>query len=151
LSRRRQRRSLAADATLPEGERAKVLLSELERAAVVVDLPRGEVIGDHQLLRRVVMEVAQGRVLVESAGESREFAAGAIVIFDAGEVHTERAVSDARLIFDLQEDGFVTRERQATTPAPGSWLSTAPEALVCLAILGAVLLLTLVLFLSGSV
>lgn len=107
-------------------------------------------LGDHQFSNRVVMEVTHGRVLVESSGESLEFAAGAIVIFDSGEQHTERALTDARLIFDLREDGFVTRVRHPTASTARSWVSTAPEVLVCLAALVAVLLVTVALFLSGA-
>jgi len=150
MSRRSQRRPLAAGANLIEAQQANVALCDLQRAAVVVDLRRGETLGDHQLSARVVMEVTHGRVLVECSGESREFATGAIVIFASGEQHTERALSDARLIFDLQEDGYVTRVRPSTTPAARSWLSSAPEALVCLAVLVAVLLVTVALFLSGT-
>jgi quercetin dioxygenase-like cupin family protein len=129
---------------------ARVLLSDLEKRHAVIDLRSGETLSDHQVSKRVVMEVIRGRILVECAGETHEFEAGALVTFDPGEHHTERALTPARLIFDLREDGFATRPRPAATPAKKSWFSTAPDWVLCLCALTGILLIVLLVLLGGG-
>jgi hypothetical protein len=127
-----------------------VLLSELQGGAVTVDLHSGETLEAHQLGERVVMEVVSGRVRVECSGESHEFEAGALVTFDRGESHSERALSAARLIFDLREDGFAQRSTPIASPAKRSWASTAPDWVLCLGALAGLLVVVALLLLSGT-
>ncbi len=134
----------------PEALQPRVLLSDLESSAVVVDLRSGETLGAHQVSERVVMEVITGRILVECSGATHECEAGALVTFDPGEQHTERALTPARLVFDLREDGFATRTTPAASSAGRSWVSTAPDWVLCLTALAGVVLIVLLIVLAGT-
>ena len=126
-----------------------MLLSDLERGHVVVDLRAGQTLSDHQFGKHVVMEVESGRILVNVSDESREFGAGAFVIFDPGELHTVRGLAATRLVFDLRENGFATRPKPATSSAKESRFSTAPDWVLCLAALAGVLLILFLILLTG--
>jgi quercetin dioxygenase-like cupin family protein len=91
----------------------RVLFSSPECRAVVIDLPRGGEIGEHQVRERAVIEVVVGNVTIESAGERVDGPAGTLVTFEPGESHTVRALDDARLLLVL-----------APWPAPGHDLSS---------------------------
>jgi len=147
-SRERNARKPGADAARA-AELDSVLLSDLERGHVVVDLRAGETLTDQQFGKHVVMEVESGRILVNVSDESREFGAGALVIFDPGELHTLRGLVATRLVFDLRENGFATRPRPATGAAKESRFSTAPDWVLCLAVLAGVLLILFLILLTG--
>ena len=95
------------------------------------------------------MEVESGRIRVNVSDESREFGAGAFVIFDPGELHTVRGLAATRLVFDLRENGFATRPKPATSSAKESRFSTAPDWVLCLAALAGVLLILFLILLTG--
>lgn len=67
----------------------------------MVELGRGEAMGDHQVRERAVVEVVAGRVSVEASGETAECAAGTLVVFEPGERHGVRALEDAVLLLVL--------------------------------------------------
>jgi quercetin dioxygenase-like cupin family protein len=79
----------------------RVLFSSPECRAVVIDLQRGEELGDHHVRERAVVEVIAGRVSIEWSGGTVECETGALVTFDPGERHTVRALADARLLLLL--------------------------------------------------
>jgi quercetin dioxygenase-like cupin family protein len=79
----------------------RVLFSSPECRAVVIDLERGGEIGEHRVRERAVIEVVDGIVTMEVAGESVECPAGTLVVFDPGESHAVRALDDSRLLLVL--------------------------------------------------
>ena len=155
-SRERNARNPGADAARTaelDRQQSSVLLSDLERGPVVVDLRAGQTLSDHQFGKHVVMEVESGRILVNVSDESREFGAGAFVIFDPDELHTVRGLAATRLVFNLRDNGFATRPRLATSSAiesaKESRFSTAPDWVLCLAALTGVLLILFLILLTG--
>lgn len=79
----------------------RLLFSTPECRAVVIDLERGDELGDHQVRERAVVEVVSGRVSIESADECVQCEAATLVTFDPGERHTIRALARARLLLLL--------------------------------------------------
>lgn len=79
----------------------RLLFSAPECRVVVIDLARGEEIGDHRVRERALVEVVLGRVVIDSSGETAECDAGTLVTFDPGEEHRVHALSDARLLLML--------------------------------------------------
>jgi len=79
----------------------RVLFTSPECRAVVIDLQRGEELGDHHVRERAVVEVVAGRVTIESGAETEECETGTLVTFDPGEHHTVRALADTRLLLLL--------------------------------------------------
>lgn len=103
-SEKRPARAPGADA--PRAPRTgqqmpRVLFSSPECRAVVIDLQRGEELGDHHVRERAVVEVVAGRVSIESGAETEECETGTLVTFDPGEHHTVRALADTRLLLLL--------------------------------------------------
>lgn len=79
----------------------RVLFSAPECRVVVVDLRRGEELGDHHVRERAVVEVVYGSVAIRLASHAVECSAGTVVTFDPGERHAVRALADARLLLFL--------------------------------------------------
>ncbi|HZO62309.1 MAG TPA: hypothetical protein VFB35_04950 [Gaiellaceae bacterium] len=79
----------------------RVLFTSPECRAVVLDLEDGQVLGGHQVRERAVVEVVVGRVSVESSGEEAECESGTLLVFEPGERHSVRALTDARLLLLL--------------------------------------------------
>jgi quercetin dioxygenase-like cupin family protein len=79
----------------------RVLFSSPECRVVIVDVAKGQAIGDHRVRERAVVEVVTGRVVIESSGETAECDAGTLVTFDPGEEHRVHALADARLLLML--------------------------------------------------
>jgi quercetin dioxygenase-like cupin family protein len=79
----------------------RVLFTSPECRAVVIDLRRGEELGDHHVRERAVVEVVAGRVSIECSGETVDCETGTLVTFDPGELHTVHALADARLLLLL--------------------------------------------------
>jgi quercetin dioxygenase-like cupin family protein len=82
-------------------QKPRVLFSSPECRAVVLDLAKGEGLGDHHVRERAVLEVLSGRVSVEAAGQAVECGAGTLVMFEPGEHHALRGLDDARLLLVL--------------------------------------------------
>ena len=80
----------------------RVLFSSPECRIVVLDLRRGEEMGDHHVRERAVMEVISGRLSIEAGAETLECEAGTLVTFDPGERHALRGLDDARLLLTLR-------------------------------------------------
>ncbi len=68
---------------------------------MVVDVSKGEALGDHRVRERAVVEVVTGRVVIESSGETAECDAGTLITFAPGEQHRVQALADSRLLLML--------------------------------------------------
>lgn len=80
----------------------EVLDSESEGRAIVINLPEGEQLQEHQVHERAWLVVAGGEVEVEdSDGGSVTGGPGLLTTFDPNERHTVTAKSDARLLLVL--------------------------------------------------
>jgi quercetin dioxygenase-like cupin family protein len=80
----------------------EVLDSESEGRAIVIQLPAGERLQEHQVHERATVLVVSGRVEVDdSGGETVSGGAGLLAVFDPNERHEVRATEDARLLLML--------------------------------------------------
>jgi quercetin dioxygenase-like cupin family protein len=86
-----------------ERQAPRVLFTTPECRAIVVDLERGETMGDHAVRERLVLSVVSGSVVIESPGdgEAAECDAGTLATFEPGERHAVRALSSVRLLLLL--------------------------------------------------
>jgi quercetin dioxygenase-like cupin family protein len=84
-----------------EPHKPEVLRSDGESRAIVIQLPAGEELSDHQVHERAYLVVVSGEVEIVDAGESVSGGAGLLAQFDPNERHAVRAVSDARLLLML--------------------------------------------------
>ena len=89
--------ALSLDAHQPQ-----VLRSDDETRAIVLLLPAGEELQEHQVHERAYVVVVGGEVEIDSAdGETVAGVRASIVHFGPGERHTVRATSTARLVLLL--------------------------------------------------
>lgn len=80
----------------------QVLQSESEGRTIVIALPAGEQLQEHQVHERAWIFVASGEVEIVSADGAKTLAPqGAISLANPKERHEVRAVSDARLVLVL--------------------------------------------------
>jgi quercetin dioxygenase-like cupin family protein len=79
----------------------RVLFSTSACRAVVIDLSAGEVMGDHQVRERAVLEVVSGRVSLDVDGQEAECEPGTLATFAPGERHAVRALEDSRVLLLL--------------------------------------------------
>ena len=80
----------------------KVLESQQEGRAIVINLPAGERLQEHQVHERAWLLVSDGEIEVtDSNGESATGSAGWLAIFDPNERREVTATSDARLLLVL--------------------------------------------------
>ena len=80
----------------------EVISTEDEGRAVVIELPSGEKLGDHQVHERASVVVISGKVEFEdSSGESVSGGPGLLAVFDPKERHEVRAAEDSRLLLML--------------------------------------------------
>ena len=80
----------------------QVLDSESEGRAIVIQLPAGEKLSEHQVHERAWLLVTDGEIEVsDSDGGSVTGSAGLLAIFDPNERHEVTAKSDARLLLVL--------------------------------------------------
>ena len=79
----------------------RVLFSEPECRAVVVDLRAGEEMSDHAVHERAVIEVVSGRIAVTSAIETVECEPATLITLEPSEHHTVRALTDAQFLLLL--------------------------------------------------
>src|SRR3954467_3985416 len=85
-----------------EPHKPQVLDSESEGRAIVINLPGGEQLQEHQVHERAWILVVDGEVEVKDAdGDSVEGGVGLLAIFDPKERHTVTAKSDSRLFLVL--------------------------------------------------
>jgi quercetin dioxygenase-like cupin family protein len=80
----------------------EVLSSDQEGRVIVLNLPAGERLQEHQVHERAWLVVVSGSVeLTEPGGQTVSGGAGLLAIFDPKERHEVAAVEDARLLLVL--------------------------------------------------
>ena len=80
----------------------QVLESEDEGRAIVINLPAGEQLQEHQVHEKAWLLVTDGEIEVTDSGEgSVTGSTGLLVTFDPNERHEVTAKSDARLLLVL--------------------------------------------------
>ena len=80
----------------------EVLDSEAEGRAIVIQLPAGEALQDHQVHERASLLVVNGKIEVDHpGGETVNGGPGFLAVFDPNERHEVRASEDARLLLLL--------------------------------------------------
>ncbi|HSS05320.1 MAG TPA: cupin domain-containing protein [Solirubrobacterales bacterium] len=85
-----------------EPHQPQILASAEDARTIVLHLPAGEELQEHEVHERARLVVVDGEVEVTSAaGSSTAAGAGHLFEFDPGERHTVSARSDARLLLIL--------------------------------------------------
>jgi quercetin dioxygenase-like cupin family protein len=84
-----------------EAHQPKVLHTEGEGRTIVINLPAGEALQDHEVHERAWLFVADGEVEIEAGEDSVSGGVGLFATFDPKERHEVRATSDARLVLVL--------------------------------------------------
>jgi quercetin dioxygenase-like cupin family protein len=85
-----------------EPHQPQILASAEDARTIVLDLPAGEELQEHEVHERARLLVIRGGVDVTvPAGETVSASAGHLFEFDPGERHTVTARSDARLLLIL--------------------------------------------------
>jgi quercetin dioxygenase-like cupin family protein len=85
-----------------EPRQPRILASAEDARTIVLSLPAGEELQEHEVHERARIVVVEGEVAVAASdGESVSASAGHLFEFDPGERHTIRASSDARLLLML--------------------------------------------------
>jgi len=80
----------------------QVLDSESEGRAIVINLPAGEQLQEHQVHERAWLLVVDGNLSIETPdGRSAEGGPGLLAIFDPHERHEVQAIEDSRLLMVL--------------------------------------------------
>jgi len=88
--------------TEAEPSQPSILSSRDDARAVLINLPAGEQLQEHEVHERARLVIASGEVEVTTpAGERVEAGAGHLFEFDPGERHTVAARGDARLLLIL--------------------------------------------------
>jgi quercetin dioxygenase-like cupin family protein len=103
-----------------EPHQPQILVSAEDARTIVLNLPAGEELQEHEVHERARVVVVDGAVDVTTAGGTAVAAsAGHLFEFDPGERHTIAARSDARLLLILTpwpgdgHPGAMTLERKA--------------------------------------
>ncbi len=81
--------------------RPEVLRSDDESRAIVVSLPAGEELQEHQVHERTYLTVASGEVEIDQDDATVSGGPGLLAHFEPGERRTVRAVTDARIVLLL--------------------------------------------------
>jgi quercetin dioxygenase-like cupin family protein len=84
-----------------EPHQPQVLHSGDEGRTILINLPAGEELQDHQVHERAWILVVDGQVEVEAAGETVKGGPGFLALTTPKERHEVRATSDARLVLVL--------------------------------------------------
>lgn len=80
----------------------EVIASDDEGRAIVINLPSGEALQEHQVHERAWMVVVSGAVEIDdSDGQTVTGGPGLLAVFDPNERHEIRATDDARLLLML--------------------------------------------------
>jgi quercetin dioxygenase-like cupin family protein len=80
----------------------QVLDSESEGRAIVINLPKGEQLQEHQVHERAWLLVVDGSIELDTPdGKSAAGGPGLLAIFDPKERHGVRATEDSRLLLVL--------------------------------------------------
>jgi redox-sensitive bicupin YhaK (pirin superfamily) len=83
-----------------EPRQPEVLDSEAEGRAIVIELPAGERLAEHQVHERAWLLVVSGTIEVDGS-ELVEGGVGLLAEFDPNERHEIRAIADSRLLLLL--------------------------------------------------
>jgi quercetin dioxygenase-like cupin family protein len=79
-----------------------VLDSESEGRAIVINLPKGEQLQEHQVHERAWLLVINGTIGITTPnGDDAEGSTGLLAIFDPAERHEVTALEDARILLVL--------------------------------------------------
>jgi quercetin dioxygenase-like cupin family protein len=105
---------MAANAQSGTGPR--VLFSTSEARGVVIDLDENEVMGDHQVRERAVVEVVYGAAAFTSGADTVTGGEGALIVFEPSETHSVTALQPTRLLLLL-----------TPWPAPGHYAAAENE------------------------
>lgn len=93
----------------------QVLDSDSEGRAIVINLPAGERLSEHQVHERAWLLVTEGQIEVSDAdGDSVIGSTGLLAIFDPNERHEVTATSNARLLLVLSPwpgEGHPSRDK----------------------------------------
>ena len=85
-----------------EPHQPQVLDSEAEGRAIVIQLPKGEQLQEHQVHERAWLLVIDGVLgITTPSGEDAEGGTGLLTIFDPAERHEVTALEDSRLLMLL--------------------------------------------------
>ena len=87
--------------TLDAEHKPAVLRTDSEARVVVVSLPAGEALDDHQVHERAWVVVVEGEVEIGPDGGTENGGAGFVAHFEPNERHEVKAVSDAKLLLFL--------------------------------------------------
>jgi quercetin dioxygenase-like cupin family protein len=79
----------------------RVLFSQAEARAVVLDLRAGQELGEHSVRETAILQVVSGTVDIGYGGASMSCEAGTLVMFEPEQRHSVSARSDARLLLLL--------------------------------------------------
>jgi quercetin dioxygenase-like cupin family protein len=83
----------------PAGSRSPVVLhSDNEARAVLVGLSPGQALGDHQVKEYAYVAVVDGRVKVDTGGETIEAGPGTLFLFEPDERRSVSSPDGARLL-----------------------------------------------------
>lgn len=87
----------------PNGTRSPVVLHSQDGAerAVLIELRRGEALGEHQVKESGLLVVLDGTVRVEAADESVDAGAGELFHFEPNERHSVSSEEGARVLLFL--------------------------------------------------
>jgi quercetin dioxygenase-like cupin family protein len=88
----------------------RVLFSTSEARGVMIDLAENEVMSDHQVRERAVLQVVHGSVTCTSGADTADGGAGTLIVFEPRETHSVCALQPTRLLLVL-----------APWPAPGHY------------------------------
>src|SRR3954454_17892744 len=92
----------------------QVLDSESEGRAIVINLPKGEQLQEHQVHERAWLLVVDGNVVLNTPdGNNSASGAGLLAIFDPQDRHEVEAVEDSRLLLVLSPwpgDGHTSQQ-----------------------------------------
>jgi quercetin dioxygenase-like cupin family protein len=101
----------------------KVLDSESEGRAIVINLPAGEQLQEHQVHERAWLLVVAGSIELSTAdGDSASGGTGLLAVFDPAERHEVRAVEDSRILLVLSPwpgDGHPSQPEEVRERADG--------------------------------
>jgi quercetin dioxygenase-like cupin family protein len=95
----------------------QVLDSESEGRAIVINLPKGEQLQEHQVHERAWVLVIEGVIGITTPdGDDAEGSTGLLAIFDPAERHEVTALEDSRILLVLAPwpgDGHPSQPNQA--------------------------------------
>jgi quercetin dioxygenase-like cupin family protein len=85
-----------------EPHQPQVLDSDSEGRAIVINLPKGELLQEHQVHERAWLLVTDGKVELSTPdGKWASGGSGLLAIFDPAERHEVQAVEDSRILLVL--------------------------------------------------